>query len=177
MDSGGHGNVWITQTDGAGSQQLTFETDPAVSIGVPIWAPVGNLIAYIVTKGGKTGISLVDAESREARPLIDEGIGANWSNDGRTLYYSVRRAGKQCIELVHIPQSPPQSVRCDGGLAAAIDKGESTLFFMKYIEGASGVVAARSSKPPAGGGASGARQRCEHEDPRQRAPTRRDLVE
>jgi|RhiMethySRZTD1v2_1073278.scaffolds.fasta_scaffold03992_7 eukaryotic-like serine/threonine-protein kinase len=151
-DSGGHGNVWIVGTDGSGSRQVTFQADPAVSIGVPVWAPVGNLIAYIVTSNGKTGISLVDAASRETRPIVDDGIGPNWSDDGQWLYYSVRRDGKQCIERIQVPQGPSQPVRCDGGLAAAIGKGGSTLFFVKYVEGVNGVAGTEVLKatPPEG---------------------------
>ncbi|HEX5108834.1 MAG TPA: protein kinase [Vicinamibacterales bacterium] len=151
-DSGGHGNIWIAATDGTSSRQVTFETDPAVSIGVPVWAPVGNLIAYIVTREGKTGIFLVDAESRETRPLIDDGIGANWSHDGRWLYYSVRRDGVQCVERIQVPDGPPQSIRCDGALAAAINNDGSTLFFMKYKEGMNGVAGSEiyRATPPDG---------------------------
>src|SRR5262249_23430523 len=46
-DSGGHGNLWLTATDGLNVRQLTFERDPAVSIGVPVWSPAGNQIVFI----------------------------------------------------------------------------------------------------------------------------------
>jgi len=37
-DNGGHGNLWIARTDGTGIRQLTFERDPAISLGVPMWS-------------------------------------------------------------------------------------------------------------------------------------------
>ena len=49
-DSGGHGNIWVASTDGSASRQVTFEQDPNVSIGVPVWSDTGRYIAYIVTR-------------------------------------------------------------------------------------------------------------------------------
>ncbi len=39
-DNGGHGNLWVTKTDGSGAaRQITFERDPGTTIGVPLWSP------------------------------------------------------------------------------------------------------------------------------------------
>ena len=51
-DDGGHGNLWVASTGGSGARQLTFETDLAVSIGIPTWSPTSNQIAYFETRGG-----------------------------------------------------------------------------------------------------------------------------
>src|SRR6202011_1961379 len=43
-DSGGHGNLWVARVDGSGIRQITFERDPAIAVGVPVWSPAGNQI-------------------------------------------------------------------------------------------------------------------------------------
>jgi Tol biopolymer transport system component len=51
-DSGGHVNVWIASVDGSGSRQITFERDPAVVIGIPVWSPAGDRIVMIRSRSG-----------------------------------------------------------------------------------------------------------------------------
>ena len=38
-DNGGHANLWVIRTDGTRARQITFERDPAVTIGVPKMVP------------------------------------------------------------------------------------------------------------------------------------------
>ena len=87
-DSGGHGNLWIARTDGSGVRQITFERDPAISVGVPVWSPTGNEIVFIVTRPGLTGLSIINRDGSGLRQLVPLGISANWSTDGRWVYYS-----------------------------------------------------------------------------------------
>jgi TolB protein len=35
-DSGGHGNLWVANTDGSGVRQITFEREPTTAVGVPV---------------------------------------------------------------------------------------------------------------------------------------------
>ncbi len=51
-DNGGHGNLWIAATDGSEIRQLTFERDPNVSIGVPVWSPASGTISFIMSRAG-----------------------------------------------------------------------------------------------------------------------------
>src|SRR5207249_1860918 len=55
-DNGGHGNVWVTRTDGTSARQLTFEQDPAVAIGVLKWSPAENVIVFLMTRTGQSGL-------------------------------------------------------------------------------------------------------------------------
>jgi Tol biopolymer transport system component len=52
-DSGGHGNLWVSKVDGSGARQITFERDPEIGTGIPIWAPRGNRIVFIRTRKGR----------------------------------------------------------------------------------------------------------------------------
>ena len=87
-DSGGHGNLWIARTDGSGVRQITFERDPAISVGVPVWSPTGNQIVFILTRAGMTGLSLINRDGSGLRQFVAVGYSAAWSADGRWVYYS-----------------------------------------------------------------------------------------
>ena len=46
-DTGGHANVWVSQVDGTAARQVTFEHDPDVVIGLPLWSPSGDQIVFV----------------------------------------------------------------------------------------------------------------------------------
>src|SRR5437588_3429559 len=107
-DSGGHGNLWVATTDGSRTRQITFEHDPAVVIGVPIWSPAGDRIVFILTREGKTGEWVVNPDGSNLRQLVTLGSGASWSPDGQWLYYQRER----CIDKVPVGGGPTVQVRC-----------------------------------------------------------------
>ena len=106
-DSGGHGNLWVTSTDGAHIRQITFERDPAVSIGVPVWSPAGNSIVFIVTRKGEIALWVVNSDGSGLRRMAT-GFAAYWSRDGRWIYYATRAYH---LEKVALAGGPPVFVR------------------------------------------------------------------
>jgi serine/threonine protein kinase len=110
-DHGGHGNLWISAADGTRSRQLTFERDPAVTVGAPIWSPSGRQIIY-VSSPGTTDLWLIAPDGRGARRLVAGGFAACWSPDSRWIYYvPVRPGGELSIERVSVDGGPPQPIR------------------------------------------------------------------
>jgi Tol biopolymer transport system component len=136
-DSGGHGNLWVARTDGSGVRQITFERDPATSVGVPVWSPTSNQIAFVLTRDGIGAQWLVNSDGSGLRRLV-HGLWAYWSPDGRQLYYSVSRDGTNCIDKVPIGGGEPVSVRCDNAMAPALSADGSTLYFVTPLMGAAG---------------------------------------
>ena len=52
-DSGGHGNLWVVDAEQrAATRQITFEQDPGIGIGVPVWSPDGRYIVFYSTRAG-----------------------------------------------------------------------------------------------------------------------------
>ena len=146
-DSGGHGNLWIATSDGSRTRQITFEHDPAVVIGVPIWSPAGDRIVFILTRQGRTGEWVVNSDGSHLRQLVALGSGASWSNDGRWLYY-----GKEhCIEKVPADGGPAERVRCghDPGTESLSADG-STLYYFDASENAISGVEIWKAKPENG---------------------------
>ena len=139
-DSGGHGNIWAAKTDGSGSRQITFERDPNVSIGVPVWSKTGRYIAFIVTRNGTTGLNLVEPDGSGLREIVPVGIGATWASDDRWLYYNVTRNGMRCIEKQPIPSGAAVTVRCDNASGVSLAPDGSTLYFTSLLSSSRGVV-------------------------------------
>jgi len=88
-DAGGHANIWVTSS-ARPPRQITFESDPRVAIGVPIWSPDGSWIAFVSSKGNVGlgfGVWLVRPDGSELHQLVSKGLGIAWAPDGREVYY------------------------------------------------------------------------------------------
>jgi eukaryotic-like serine/threonine-protein kinase len=95
-DSGGHANLWVVASNGGELRQITFESDPAAAVGVPLWSPDGSAIGFVSSKGRtglEFGIWLVNADGSNLRNLVKQGLGLAWSPDGKWVYYSDPPAG------------------------------------------------------------------------------------
>ncbi len=128
-DSGGHMNLWVAKVDGSSTRQITFEKDPAVGIGIPIWSPSGDRIVFIRSQAGVTSEWLINPDGGGLRELVPRGAGVAWSPDGRWLYYSTassENSAVTCIEKVPVDGGQSVRVLCEGANMAV---GGSTLFY------------------------------------------------
>jgi Tol biopolymer transport system component len=89
-DTGGHANLWVTTASTGELRQITFERDPNVSMGVPIWSPDGKSIAFVSSRGNTGlvfGLWTVSPDGSNLKNLVPHGLGAAWSADGRSVYF------------------------------------------------------------------------------------------
>jgi tricorn protease-like protein len=89
-DSGGHANLWVTNTETRTVRQITHERDHAVALGIPIWSPDGSSIAFVSSRGNSGlgfGIWIVSPDGGNLRQLTPRGLGAAWSSDSQGIYY------------------------------------------------------------------------------------------
>jgi len=148
-DSGGHVNVWVAHLDGSAARQITFENDPAIGIGIPIWSPTGDRIVFVRSQGGVTSEWLVNPDGSGLREFVPRGAGAAWSRDGRWLYYMTPSAdgtAATCIEKVLVDGGAPVRVRCDAANMVLTSDG-SAMFYMPAV-GTPGVI--RKAEPEGG---------------------------
>ena len=113
-DSGGHANLWVTSTRNGDSRQITFEDDVDVSVGAPVWSPVGDSIAFVSSKGltgFEFGVWVVNADGSNLRNLARSGLGMAWSPDGRFVYYSDTSA--RALKKVDASGGTPVTVRSE----------------------------------------------------------------
>lgn len=128
-DVGGHANLWAMAGDGGGLRQITYERDPAVAIGVPIWSPDGQSIAFVSSRGNAGlgfGIWLVEPDGGHSRQLVPRGFGAAWSADGRWVYF-VERAD-DVLRKVPAQGGPVVTVRSES-TRNVIGAHRSTLYY------------------------------------------------
>jgi Tol biopolymer transport system component len=95
-DSGGHGNLWVMSTRSEQLRQITFESDPGVTVGVPVWSPDGRSIAFVSSRGRTGfdfGVWLVNPDGTDVRNIARQGLGMAWSPEGRWIYYTESSAG------------------------------------------------------------------------------------
>jgi serine/threonine protein kinase len=131
-DNGGHANLWVVRTDGTRARQITFERDAAVTIGVPKWSPAGDAIVFIVNRQFPQ-LWTIRPDGRGARKLVERGMWATWSHDGRWLYYSPNVDGEQyTIEKVPATGGSPVVVRGDRN-SNAPTVGRDALYFAAFV--------------------------------------------
>ena len=138
-DSGGRGNIWVLNLEDGQTRQVTFEQDPRVAIGVPVWSPDGKYISFV--KRGLTGwnvdLWLENPDGTNAHKVADNGGWACWSADSHWLYYSPPTQSGFRIEKISPAGGSPVLVRSDG-LKPAIGR-DGTLYFGVNLASLNGV--------------------------------------
>jgi eukaryotic-like serine/threonine-protein kinase len=145
-DTGGHGNLWVLDLASGQNRQITFEKDPNLVVGVPLWAPDGSHIAYARQIFGQ-GTSMVAYWS--VRPdgsdnveFIPRASWLNWSPDGRWVYYvdlADASGIPNRIMKMSTSGSPPVEVRREIANGPAISPDGSTLYYAKLLEPVNGL--------------------------------------
>ena len=132
-DSGGHANLWVVNTANGELRQITYERDPDVSMGVPVWSPDGRAIAFVSSRGNKGltfGVWLVNPDGSNLRSVANPGLGPAWSHDGRWLYFSTRggAAGEAVLKKIPAEGGTAVTVTTEK-LRNAIGSDGSTLYY------------------------------------------------
>lgn len=119
-DSGGHANLWIMKPDGTENRQITFEQDPDLGVGVPVWSPDGKYIAFVVRRPGAPASELwLLTSDGSRRRRVPEALGwACWSSDSRWLYHGAG-TGRGLQELRKTPVEGGTSVKVQDAPAQA----------------------------------------------------------
>jgi Tol biopolymer transport system component len=138
-DSGGHGNLWVVNLETQQSRQVTFEHDPQVAIGVPVWSPDGKYIAYVKrgVNGWNVDLWLMNPDGSDAHKVSDGGGWACWSPDSRWLYFSPPSPNGFRIEKASPAGGPNLLVR-EEGQKPAVDAG-GRLFFVLSLPALNGL--------------------------------------
>ena len=84
-DSGGHGNLWVTDADGQKHVQITFDRSPLTTVAVPVWSPDDTQIVYL-RHAPRNQQWLVNPDGSGDHWLLDRGYSTEWSHDGSWLY-------------------------------------------------------------------------------------------
>jgi len=160
-DSGGHGNIWILRLDNGQSRQLTFEKSENTTLGVPLWSPDGNYLAFAATRfrgdqARTVEYWLVRPDGSGLKMVIAEGAWTTWSGDSRWLYYSesspARSTGSFRLMKVPVEGGVPVVVRTDNARGPAVAPDGSALFYVVPLQNLNGSLdyELRVARPPEG---------------------------
>jgi eukaryotic-like serine/threonine-protein kinase len=150
-DSGGHVNVWVANVDASSTRQITFERDPAVVIGIPVWSPAGDRIAIIQNRSGTNSEWLINPDGSGLRELVAGGAGAAWSGDGRWLYYYTFTSASRtstCVEKMPIDGGAAVRVQCEAANVAVAANG-SAIYYSPHVGRQSEIRKAQPENGPA----------------------------
>jgi Tol biopolymer transport system component len=127
-DSGGRANLWVTTPETGEVRQITYERDPDVALGVPIWSPDGEWIAFVSSRGNLGlgfGVWVVKPDGGNLRSVASRGLGVTWSPDAQWLYYV---EGGVLYKVPTVGGAPTQ-VR-PGAVRNVVGYDGTSLFFM-----------------------------------------------
>jgi len=132
-DIGGHSNVWIARVDGSVlPRQATDEEDPGVVIGLPLWSPRGDYIAYYKQRGGGGAeLWLVEPQTLVQRRLTATSGGASWSHDGEWIFHmspSDTSAVWRGTEKINVDSGESIPVRADAAGVVVASDGHTAYF-------------------------------------------------
>jgi Tol biopolymer transport system component len=110
-DRGGSQQVWIAGMDGSGLRSLTGFEQATLNVGS--FSPDGQSVVFDATVGGDTDLYTVRIDGSGSRRLTQGAAiesDAEWSRDGRWIYYSSNASGTQTIWKLPASGAPPVQV-------------------------------------------------------------------
>lgn len=156
-DTGGHGNLWVLDLSSSQNRQITFEKDPNLIIGVPLWSPDGSRIAYARQVFGQGTSSVaywqVRPDGSGNNQFLAKASWLTWSPDRRWVYYIDQTGGADGtlgrILKMSVSDSTPVEVRDEVSNGPAISPDGSTLYYAKLLEPVNGLwdYEIRSAQP------------------------------
>ncbi|HEV8253716.1 MAG TPA: protein kinase [Vicinamibacteria bacterium] len=152
-DSGGHGNLWVLNLGSGESRQITFEGDPRVAVGVPVWSPDGKAIAFVSTRDnspGNVGLWLVRPDGTDLHKVDAHGGWACWSHDSRWLQYDT--LPELVLKRMPAEGGPAATVRSDSASRSALSPDGKTLYYVLELPALTGRLdyELRAASPPEG---------------------------
>jgi Tol biopolymer transport system component len=107
---------------------ITVETDPGIAIGVPIWSPRGDWIAFVRSDDTRAATWVIRPDGSGLRRLVP-GWAPCWSADGRWLYYWRLEGEPRGIDRIAIDGGAVELVRQGGEITIpSISPDGRTLF-------------------------------------------------
>ncbi len=150
-DSGGHANLWLQNLESGKSRQITYEQDPGVAMGLPVWSPDGKNIAYVVRKPGGWSVDLwtISPDGSNVRKVEDQAGWATWSSDSRWLYYAVTQKGIWTLKKVPTNGGQSTVVRTESSHGPALSPDGKSLYFVLTLSNINGTpdLEIRSATP------------------------------
>jgi Tol biopolymer transport system component len=131
----GNQEVWVANADGSDPVQLTT----SLGSGSAHWSPDGRRIVYdTMQEDRRFDIRLIEAVGGQPTPIASHPANdkiPSFSRDGKWIYFSSNRSGKDEIYRVPVAGGGPVRLTDQGGWVAveSVD-GQSIYYTKEYIE-------------------------------------------
>ena len=125
--------IWRCDADGSHVVQLTSFNGPLT--GTPRWSPDGTHISFDTRITPHPNVYTISADGgpvhRFPNDTADEGV-ANWSGDGKWLYFASDRAGVWQVWKMPVAGGPAVQITKNGGFAAFESPDHAFLYYTKF---------------------------------------------
>jgi Tol biopolymer transport system component len=132
LGSSGYPEIWVSNSDGSGSHQLTRMR--ATISAFPRWSPDGKQIVFHSRPAGYANIYVINVETGAYRQLTmgpTEDFAPSWSHDGKWIYFGSERDGGEQIWRVLAYGGPASRVTSNGGEIALESWDGTQIFYSK----------------------------------------------
>ena len=134
-DRSGNFEIWVCESSGLNSQQLTFFGGP--DTGSPRWSPDGKQIVFDSHPDGPSDVYVINSEGGKPHRLTEnpfDDFVPSWSRDGKWIYFASNRTGDYQVWKMPAGGGEAVQVTRKGGLAAIESPDGKSLYYGKDLE-------------------------------------------
>ena len=135
-DAGGHANIWVVTLATGESRQVSYEKESDLHVGLPLWSPLGDGIAYYTWDENSGRYWIIAPDGTNRRLLVPESSFAVWSSDGQWLYFAAW--GSRLLNKLALSSGKVVTVRNDFATRPALSPDGRTLYYVDVTEVSSG---------------------------------------
>jgi Tol biopolymer transport system component len=136
-DRNGLSEILIANRDGSGLRTLT--TFDGGSVGLASWSADGRFLVFdAVDPKNRTDLYIVGADGGPVRRLTDTDeaeVNAEWSRDGRWIYYASDASGRSEIWKIPAAGGSPVQLTKEGGMDPRESPDGKSIYFLERPSG------------------------------------------
>ena len=130
-DRGGSQQVWVARADGSALRSLTNLPNATMNVGS--WSPDGESLVFDATVAGNTDLYVARVEVGSVQRMTDAPSAqydAEWSRDGRWVYYASTESGQSTIWKMPAGGGTPVQLTTEVGFEPRESPDGRSLYFV-----------------------------------------------
>jgi Tol biopolymer transport system component len=131
-DGGGHANLWVQTLATGESRQITYDEETDIQVGLPLWSPSGDRIAYFTARRDLFTYWSIEPDGSNRRPLAPDAAWAAWSPDGEWLYFTEQKS--KLLKKIRPATGQVVIVRNDPATRPALSPDGRTMYYVTELQ-------------------------------------------